>query len=201
MKVLLEAILRQVRQNNDELKELSRQVSSLHDEPPQPHETNSDDLCELMHPIEDEVIELGTKDVLRILQISPSTLTRWRSRRVVKFRYLSSNHVAYLFSALYDASKTGKATCKGLSKVHALQRFFLTLNVTIKNRMNEFRPQINPHGIFSAKRACAELGICYKTLRRYRLKGLIRPTNPNNLFRPKFSGKAIIDCWLLLSTL
>lgn len=122
MKVLLEAILRQVRQNNDELKELFRQVSSLHDEPPQPHETNSDDLCELMHPIEDEVIELGTKDVLRILQISPSTLTRWRSRRVVKFRYLSSNHVAYLFSALYDAIKTGKATCKGLSKVHALQR-------------------------------------------------------------------------------
>ena len=55
--------------------------------------------------------------------------------------------------------------------------------------MNEFRPQINPHGI------------CYKTLRRYRLKGLIRPTSPNNLFRPKFSGKAIIDCWLLLSTL
>ncbi|MDD7258458.1 MAG: DNA-binding protein [Prevotellaceae bacterium] len=67
--------------------------------------------------------------------------------------------------------------------------------------MTEYIPKCNPKGIFSAKRACAELGICYKTLRRYRMQGLIRPTNPGNVYRPKYSGKSIIDCWLLLATL
>lgn len=61
--------------------------------------------------------------------------------------------------------------------------------------MKEFPPQCKPEGIYSAKRACYELGICYKTLRRYRRLNLIIPLNPDNKFRSKYSGSAIIACW------
>ncbi len=67
--------------------------------------------------------------------------------------------------------------------------------------MNELRPRCDPDGVYSVKRACAELGICHKTFVKYRLKGLIGPLNPENKNRPKFSGQAIIDCWNLLKTI
>ncbi len=61
--------------------------------------------------------------------------------------------------------------------------------------MTEYRPKCNPNGIYSVKRVCAELGICNKTLRKLRNAGLIRPINPENKHRPKYSGQAIMDCW------
>ncbi len=67
--------------------------------------------------------------------------------------------------------------------------------------MTELRPKCNPDGVYSVKRACAELGICHKTFIKYRLMGLIVPLNPGNTRRPKFSGQAIIDCWTRLTTI
>lgn len=60
--------------------------------------------------------------------------------------------------------------------------------------MTEYRPDCDPEGVFSVKRTCAELGICKKTLRRLRLRGLIAPCN-DNPHRYKYTGRSIIDCW------
>ncbi len=67
--------------------------------------------------------------------------------------------------------------------------------------MKELIPSCAPNGVYSVKRTCAELGISHKTLRKYRLNGYITPLNPNNVYRPKFSGQSIIDCWNLMKTL
>ncbi len=61
--------------------------------------------------------------------------------------------------------------------------------------MTELPPKCDPEGIYSVKRACAELGVCHKTFIKYKAFGLIAPENPDNARRPKYSGKAIIDCW------
>lgn len=67
--------------------------------------------------------------------------------------------------------------------------------------MKEIKPTCDPGGVYSVKRTCAELGISHKTLRKYRSCGYIRPLNPNNTSRPKYSGQAIIDCWNILKTI
>lgn len=61
--------------------------------------------------------------------------------------------------------------------------------------MTELPPKCNPDGIYSVKRACAELGVSHKTFLKYRAIGLILPVNPNNAKRPKYTGRSIIDCW------
>ena len=67
--------------------------------------------------------------------------------------------------------------------------------------MREMKPTCDPNGVYSVKRVCAELGISYKTLRKYRESGYIKPLNPGNVYRPKYSGHSIIDCWHVLCTL
>lgn len=61
--------------------------------------------------------------------------------------------------------------------------------------MTELQPKCNPDGVYSVKRACAELGVSFKTFDKYRMMGLIAPLNPCNRTRPKYSGQSIIDCW------
>ena len=48
--------------------------------------------------------------------------------------------------------------------------------------MNESRPTVDPLGVYTVKRTCAELGICYKTLRKYRMNGYIQPITPASPF-------------------
>lgn len=67
--------------------------------------------------------------------------------------------------------------------------------------MKELMPTCAPDGVYSVKRTCAELGISHKTLRKYRENGYIKPINPENLSRPKYSGQAIIDCWKKVTAL
>lgn len=67
--------------------------------------------------------------------------------------------------------------------------------------MKELKPTCNPEGVYSVKRACAELGVSHKTLRKYKDCGYIKPLNPDNVHRPKYSGRSIIDCWNILTTL
>ena len=64
--------------------------------------------------------------------------------------------------------------------------------------MRELPPTCNPDAVFCVKRACAELEISRKTLRKYRSLGLITPMNPENKRRPKYSGQSLIDCWNLI---
>lgn len=67
--------------------------------------------------------------------------------------------------------------------------------------MNESRPSVDPLGVYSVKRTCAELGVCYKTLRKNRMNGYIQPINPITSRRLKYSGQSILDCWLKLRML
>jgi hypothetical protein len=138
MRLLLEAVRQHLHQNEAYIKELTNQINNLDDdmerdniESPHapPYGQNDFGLPQ------NTDIELGSKDVMTILGISSSTLTRWRSDKKVKFRYLSSNHVVYLFSDLYDAVKSGKATCKGFSNIDALKRMddYLSKVCSVRN--------------------------------------------------------------------
>lgn len=141
MQELLEAILRQLRQNGQDVKEIVRLINHHRGTPQVYH----DELASMEDAvvIDENDAELGTRDVLRILEISNSTLSRWRSLGVVQFRYLSSNHVAYLYSRLYDAVKSGKATCKGFSKVKALQRLddYMSNLEALRDEDAHYQPQ------------------------------------------------------------
>lgn len=68
-------------------------------------------------------------------------------------------------------------------------------------QMKELKPKCDPNGVYSVKQTCMELGISHKTLRKYKKCGYIKPVNPNNVCRPKYSGQSIIDCWLILTAL
>lgn len=67
--------------------------------------------------------------------------------------------------------------------------------------MTETKPKCDPSGFYTVKRVCAVLEISAKTLNKYRALGYLRPVNPNNPNRPKFSGQAILDCWTIISAL
>lgn len=138
MKLLLSAIVQHLHQNDAYIRELTREISNLDgsmdmDGMEPPHAPPGD--LSLNSALQSNDIELGSKDVMTMLGISASTLTRWRSDKKVKFRYLSSNHVVYLFSDLYEAIKSGKATCKGFSNIEALKRMedYLAKVSTFKN--------------------------------------------------------------------
>lgn len=67
--------------------------------------------------------------------------------------------------------------------------------------MKEVQPILDPNGVYSGKRTCAELGVSYKTLQKYRENGYIRQHNPENTTRPRYTGKSIMDCWKKVSAL
>lgn len=54
--------------------------------------------------------------------------------------------------------------------------------------MRELVPTCDPEGVYSVKRTCAELGVSHKTLKKYKENGYIKPLNPDNASRPKYSG-------------
>ena len=58
-----------------------------------------------------------------------------------------------------------------------------------------------PFGSLFSKKTCAQLGVYYKTLRKYRMNGYIQPINPITSRRLKYSGQSILDCWLKLRML
>lgn len=125
MKLLLAAIVQHLYQNDAYIRELTKEINNLDEskeidgvEPP--HAPPA--VLDFNSFLKNANIEMGSKDVMTILGISSSTLSRWRSNNKVKFRYLSSNHVVYLYSDLYEDIRSGKATCKGFSNIDALKR-------------------------------------------------------------------------------
>ena len=70
-------------------------------------------------------IKVGSKELLRILQISETTLKRWRKNSELPFEYLSRNHVVYPLVKIYEGIWSGQMTCKGLDRIKALERIRL----------------------------------------------------------------------------
>lgn len=67
-------------------------------------------------------IEFCSRELCDILQISQATLKRWRSNRMLDFKYKSATHVCYDLSHVYEGIKSGQLTCKGLDKMKVLER-------------------------------------------------------------------------------
>ena len=74
-------------------------------------------------------IEICSRELCDILQISQATLKRWRSNRMLDFKYKSATNISY------EGIKSGKLTCKGLDKMAALKRI-LTYYMGISQQWN-----------------------------------------------------------------
>ena len=86
-------------------------------------------------PVGMENIEICSRELCDILQISQATLKRWRSNRMLDFKYKSATNVSYNLSHVYEGIKSGKLTCKGLDKMAALKRI-LTYYMGISQQWN-----------------------------------------------------------------
>lgn len=123
----LETMCRMLTKTREDVKVLKNQVSCLHlvltgeNPPPEENKPNIND-----HDAEEILraknIEVGSREVMEILQISDTTLKRWRRNSKLDFNYIACNHVTYKLSKLYEAVNTGKVKCKGLGKIEALNR-------------------------------------------------------------------------------
>lgn len=66
--------------------------------------------------------------------------------------------------------------------------------------MNEAPPNCPSDFTYCVKVTCALIGISKTSLTEYRRRGWITPTNPNNKFRPKYSGQSINELYEKLKT-
>lgn len=69
----------------------------------------------------DEELEMTSKDVMAVLDISKSTLYRWRKAQMIPFRFTSSGDVRYPYKGVYNAVKTGRLIVVGLAIDEALR--------------------------------------------------------------------------------
>ncbi len=116
-----EKLLAEVRQMHQELLTAIRFISELRQD----------------YRVLEDKIELSSKDVMRLVGISKSTLSRWRINNVISFRYISYNQVVYSFKDLYIAIKTGRASFRGFRRIEALQRLNAYKDGLIKGYMGD----------------------------------------------------------------
>lgn len=84
--------------------------------------------------IEDN-LELTTKELVRILGVSLSTLYRWRQSGMVRHRFLKNGEVRYPYNALFLAVKHAHLSVPGLGKEEVMKR------------LNEFKDSLIINGI------------------------------------------------------
>lgn len=79
----------------------------------------------LLQDVDDE-LEMTTFDVIDTLGISESTLYRWRKKQLIRYRYLDSGEIRYLFKSLIIAIKRNHLRVSGMSRedlVGRLERY------------------------------------------------------------------------------
>lgn len=79
----------------------------------------------LLQDVDDE-LEMTTIDVIDTLGISESTLYRWRKKQLIRYRYLDSGEIRYLFKSLIIAIKRNHLRVSGMSRedlVGRLERY------------------------------------------------------------------------------
>lgn len=70
----------------------------------------------------EETLELTSRELMDILNVSKSTLYRWRKDRTVKFRYEKNGNVFYSYIGLLIAIKTGSLSIPNTNKAELLAR-------------------------------------------------------------------------------
>ena len=82
-------------------------------------------------------IEVGSKELMEILQISYTTLKRWRSDCLLECTYITACHVSYDLGTVYKGIKSGVLKCKGLNKITAIKRI-----LNYANNIRQLRAEI-----------------------------------------------------------
>jgi transcriptional regulator, merR family len=75
----------------------------------------------LLQDIDDE-LEMSTKDLIETLNISESTLYRWRKKNLVRFRYTESGDVRYFYKSLLICARCNRLRISGMRNDELLDR-------------------------------------------------------------------------------
>ena len=67
----------------------------------------------LIQNIDDE-LEMTTKDLIETLNVSESTLYRWRKKQLLRYRYTESGDVRYFFKSIIIAVKCNRLRVSGM---------------------------------------------------------------------------------------
>lgn len=124
----LEKLHRMLSKTHEDVKVLRMEVNTLHqamssgNEIPPPMDNEQPSTEKELEVLSAKNVKVGSKELLRILQISETTLKRWRKNSLLSFEYLSRNHVVYPLEKVYEGIWDGQMTCKGLDRIKALER-------------------------------------------------------------------------------
>ena len=75
----------------------------------------------LIQDIDDE-LEMTTKDLIGTLNVSESTLYRWRKKQLLRYRYTESGDVRYFFKSIIIAVKCNQLRVSGMRNDEVLGR-------------------------------------------------------------------------------
>jgi len=75
----------------------------------------------LLQDIDDE-LEMSTKDLIDTLDVSESTLYRWRKKNIVRFRYTESGDVRYFYKSLLICARCNRLRISGMRNDELLER-------------------------------------------------------------------------------
>ena len=83
----------------------------------------------LIQDIDDE-LEMTTKDLIETLNVSESTLYRWRKKQLLRYRYTESGEVRYFFKSIIIAVKCNQLRVSGMR------------NDVVLGRLNRFKDNL-----------------------------------------------------------
>ena len=83
----------------------------------------------LIQDIDDE-LEMTTKDLIETLNVSESTLYRWRKKQLLRYRYTESCDVRYFFKSIIIAVKCNRLRVSGMR------------NDVVLGRLNRFKDNL-----------------------------------------------------------
>ena len=75
----------------------------------------------LIQDIDDE-LEMTTKDLIGTLNVSESTLYRWRKKQLVRYHYTEGGDVRYFFKSIVIATKCNRLRVSGMRNDEILSR-------------------------------------------------------------------------------
>ncbi|MBS9768674.1 MAG: hypothetical protein KGV44_14220 [Flavobacteriaceae bacterium] len=85
----------------------------------------------------DEHLELSSREIRSCLQVSKSTLYRWRQEKIIPFRYNESGRARYSFKGLVMATKSGQLTIRHTDKAEILEKLATLKEQIIQNSLWE----------------------------------------------------------------